>query len=126
MAKKIFDHDLKRLAGQGKGVTAIARELNVTKGAISKRLKALNVVVARGMTLYRPAEKTRLFNMVDQFIFINEQANTLLNKLAKACDKVESLPSEVKLKDPRELLIKIVGEIKSQIGLWNELEENEI
>jgi hypothetical protein len=126
MAKKIFDHDLKRLASEGKGVTAIARELNVTKGCISKRLKGLNCVVARRITLYKPPEdeKTGSLNMIDQFILINKQANTLLNKLVDACEKVESLPGDkIKLKDPRELLIKLIGEIKSQVSLWHELEK---
>lgn len=124
MAKKIFDHDLKRLASEGKGVTAISKELNVTKGCISKRLKRLNCVVARRITLYRPDEKAGSINMIDQFILINKQANILLDKLVDACEKVESLPSDkIKLKDPRDLLIKLFGEIKSQIDLWHELEK---
>lgn len=125
MAKKIHAEDLKRLAAQGKGVTQISNELNVTKGAISKRLKSLGcVVTAPGLTLYRPDGNTSALDMVSQFMLINQQANTLLGKLVKACEKVESLPdSKIKLQDPRSLLIKVFGEIKGQIDLWHQLEK---
>ncbi|MGO8989080.1 MAG: hypothetical protein ACLQGU_19700 [bacterium] len=124
MAKKIHDDDLKRLATEGKGVSQIARELNCTKGAISKRLKRLGVVTVHRGTLYRPKGDTRSLDMISQFMLINKEANELLNKLIQACEKVESLPDgKIRLQDPRSLLIKLFGEIKTQIDLWHELEK---
>ena len=124
MARKIHDDDLKRLATQGKGVSQIAKELDVTKGAISKRLKRLGVVTTQGLTIYDPNNKVKALDMVSQFMVINNQANSLLSKLVEACEKVEALPDgKIKLRDPRDLLIKLFGEIKGQIDLWHELEK---
>lgn len=124
MAKKVLDHELKALANQGRSVTSIAKELNVTKSCISKRLKSLGCIAVKGITLFRPDGTAGSLNMIEQFSIINREANSLLNKLIKACEKAETLPGDgVKLKDPRELLIKLIGEIKSQIGLWHEVEK---
>jgi hypothetical protein len=121
--KRISIIELERCLKGGLGVTAIAKELGVTKGAISRKLKKMNVVAAPGITLYRPSGETRSLDMVGQFMLINKQANILLGKLVKACEKVESLPNDKIKRDPRDLLIKLFGEIKSQIDLWHEVEK---
>lgn len=125
MARKIHDDDLKRLLSEGLGVRQMAKELSCSPGAISKRLKGLNCVVRRpGLSLYRPGGDVRALDMVSQFMLINKQANVLLGKLVKASENVENLPNQKSLQDPRSLLIKLMGEIKSQIDLWHELEKN--
>jgi len=56
--KKIAFIQLDHLVRSGKSVSEIARQLNVTKGAVSKALKRLNVAVTKDVAL-RAAPKKR-------------------------------------------------------------------
>ena len=48
--KKIAFIQLDRLVRSGKSVSEVARRLNVTKGAVSKALKRLNVAVRKDIS----------------------------------------------------------------------------
>ena len=57
--KKIAFIQLDQLVRSGKSVSEIARQLNVTKGAVSKALKRLNVAVTKDVALRAAPKKRR-------------------------------------------------------------------
>lgn len=119
---------LKALHSKGLTVTAIAKELGVTKGAVSKQLKKLNLAVIKSVAL-ESAHKVVRKNLtaIEQLQKINSSANEILDMLMKWIrgDKIalQVLKSheEFKLKDPRELALKACGEIRGQLGLQADL-----
>jgi hypothetical protein len=121
--KKISNLELEKLVGEGNGVSEIARKLGVTKGAISKRLKALNVAIAKDVTLFHAGEIVeKRINTIEQLQKINDAANELLDSLRKV--KVRGSKEKVteyKLKDPRELALKAMAEIRGQLSLQLEI-----
>lgn len=134
--KKNSHLELEELVRQGNGVSEIARKLGVTKGAISKRLKALNVAIAKDVTLYHAGEIVeKRINTIEQLQKINDYANELLDLLMprnrgdkEALQILESQVrkvkgkwteeevSEYRFKDPRELALKAMAEIRGQLG----------
>jgi hypothetical protein len=133
--------EIEQLLTQGFGVSEIARRLGVTKGTISKRIKVLHGSVSRSINLSR-AEKVlnRQLNSVDQLQKINDNANELLDLLMRwnrgdkealqilegQVRKVRVKGSEeeiieYKFKDPRELALKAMAEIRGQLSLQLEI-----
>jgi len=135
--KKISNLELEQLIKEGNGVSEIARKLKVSKGAVSKRLKALNVAITRDVTLHHAGEIVeKKLDAIEQLQKINEYANELLDLLMRwnrgdegALQILESQVRKVKLrgseeeiteykfKDPRELALKAMAEIRGQLTL---------
>ena len=139
--KRISDLKLEQLLRDGNGVSQIARKLGVTKGAVSKRLKALNVAITKDVTLRHAGEIVeRRIDTLGQLQRINDHANELLDLLMRwnrgdkeALQILESQVRKVKIrgteeeiteyrfKDPRELALKAMAEIRGQLGLQLEI-----
>ena len=137
--KTISIVELEKLVRQGNGVSAIAKKMGVTKGAVSKKLKALNVAVTKDVSLHHAGEIVeRKINAIEQLQKINDYANELLDLLMRwnrgdevalqvlesqvARKKVrvgdkEELVRQYKFKDPRELALKAMQEIRGQLNL---------
>ena len=137
--KKISNLELEELVRQGNGVSEIARKLGVSKGAISKRLKKLNTAVTQNVALHHAGEIVeRKLDAIEQLQKINAYANELLDllmrwnrgdeealqilesqvatKKVRVGDQVEFV-REYKFKDPRELALKAMQEIRGQMNL---------
>jgi len=138
---KFSDIKLKQLVNDGLNCTQIAKRLGVTKGAISQRLKALNLAASKEVALVRAAEVVRKeLNTVEQLQKINDYANEILDLLMRwnrgdeeALQILESQVRTVKVKgqeeevteyrfkDPRELALKAMQEIRGQLKLQLEI-----
>ena len=134
---KIDRLKLHRLLQQGKLQNEIAQLFGVTKGAISKAKKGLNIDVVRTVSLesaHKVVEKN--LNTLDQLQKINAYANELLDLLMRwnkgdevaiqilesqvrkvKVGKGEDFVKEFKFKDPRELALKAMAEIRGQLAL---------
>jgi hypothetical protein len=137
--KTISIVQLEKLVRQGNGVSQIAKKMGVTKGAISKKLKALNVAVTKDVSLHHAGDIVeRKIDAIEQLQKINDYANELLDLLMRwnrgdevaiqvlesqvARKKVrvgdkEEFVQQYKFKDPRELAIKAMQEIRGQLNL---------
>ncbi len=134
---KIDRIKLNQLLGAGKSQREIAQLFHVTEGAVSKAKKELNISVVRNVTMERAHQVVdKNLNAVDQLQKINGYANELLDLLMRwnRGDKeaLQILESQVKrvrirdteeevkeyrFKDPRELALKAMAEIRGQLGL---------
>lgn len=152
--KRVLTTDIQKCFEAGFGVSETARQLGVTKGAISKRAKALRiafkrpipkVTIKQGTTkdvvLFHAGEMVKKeINAVEQLHKINTHANELLDLLMRwnrgdneALQILESQVRKVKVrgreeevteyrfKDPRELALRAMQEIRGQISLQFEI-----
>jgi hypothetical protein len=114
-----------------------AEHFGVTKGAISQARKELNLAVIKNVALESaPAVVEKNLNAVQQLQKINDYANELLDLLMRwnrgdneALQILEGQVKKVKVrgtekeieeyrfKDPRELALKAMAEIRGQLGL---------
>jgi uncharacterized protein YerC len=134
---KINRVKLNQMLQRGKPQHKIAQHFGVTEGAISKAKKELNVAVVKNVAL-ESAHKVvdRHLDTIGQLQKINENANELLNLLMRwsrgdqeALQILESQVRKVKvrgseeevteyrIKDPRELALKAMQEIRGQLNL---------
>jgi uncharacterized protein YjaG (DUF416 family) len=144
MAKtRIPVFQLERLVAQGKGVSEIAAELGYTKGAVCKAMQRLKMAVTKDVTLRSAPEIVeKNINAIEQLQKINADANELLDllmrwnrgdsealqvlesqvaiKKVRVGDDVEFV-KEFKFKDPRELALKAMQEIRGQLNLQLEI-----
>jgi hypothetical protein len=136
-APKIDKVKLHRLLSGGKSQKEAAQVFGVTEGAISRVVKNLNIAVVKNVVLenaHKVVEKN--LNTLDQLQKINAYANDLLDLLmrwnkgdSEALQILESQVRRVKVKgseeqvteyrfkDPRELALKAMAEIRGQLGL---------
>jgi hypothetical protein len=148
--KRISTAELQKCFEAGLGVSETARQLNVTKGAISKRAKSLGINLRRSTSKANSIKDVVLFhagdivtkeiNAVKQLQKINSHANELLDLLMRwnrgddeALQILESQVRKVKVrgseqeiteykfKDPRELALRAMQEIRGQIQLQFEI-----
>ena len=141
--KKISIIELEQLVSEGNGVSEIARKLKVSKGAVSKRMKALKVAITQNVTLHHAGEIVeKKLDAIEQLQKINNYANELLDLLMRwnrgdkealqilesqvASKKVrignqEEFVREFKFKDPRELALRAMQEIRGQLSLQLEI-----
>jgi predicted transcriptional regulator len=139
--KKISNLELDQLVREGNGVSEIARKLKVSKSAVSKRLKALKVAITKDVTLHHAGEIVeKKLDAIGQLQKINDYANELLDLLMRwnrgdkealqilegQVRKVkvrgsEEEVTEYKFKDPRELALKAMAEIRGQLALQLEI-----
>lgn len=142
MAKpKVDIHKLSQMLMSGKSVKQCAKFFEVTPGAISQHKKNLNIAVVKNVALenaHRVVDKN--LNAVDQLQKINDHANELLDLCMKWVNgddeaiqvlesqvrnvrvgKDEFPVSEYKFKDPREIALKAMSEIRGQLKLQLEI-----
>jgi predicted DNA-binding protein (UPF0251 family) len=141
---KINDRELLRMVDkEGKSQSEAAKSLGVSRQAVSKRLreirgKTTKVIVSKKVE----AVVDRKIDAIEQLQKINEYANELLDLLMRwnrgdgeALQVLESqvktrkvrvgdeeiAVQEFKFKDPRELALKAMGEIRGQLKLQLEI-----
>jgi DNA-binding transcriptional ArsR family regulator len=129
--RKISNVELERCFKEGNSVSQIARILGVSKGTVSKRLKALNMAVCKNVTMHYAGEVVKKeINAADQLQKINDHANELLDLLmvcvngdeaAKEAAAAKLGPMGPGSKDPKELALKCMQEIRSQLKLQLEI-----
>lgn len=131
---------LSQMLRAGKSVKQCADFFSVTPSAISQAKKELNISVVKNVALenaHRVVDKN--LNAVEQLQKINEDANEILDLLMRwqrgddeALQILESQKTvrvgkdeepvvEYKLKDPRELALKAMAEIRGQLKLQLEI-----
>ncbi len=143
MHKKISFIELEQLVREGNGVSQIAKKIGVTKGAVSKALKKLNVGITKDVVLRSASEVVeKKINALEQLGKINSYANELLDLLMawnrgddKALQVLESqiatkkirvgdkeeFVKEYKFTDPRQLALRAMAEIRGQLEVQMEL-----
>jgi DNA-binding Lrp family transcriptional regulator len=106
--------ELERLVREGNGVSEIARKLKVSKGAVSKRLKALKVSITKDVTL-RSAPKLvdNSINAMVQLRKINDLINRELDHIEQEIEKATGSERQL-LQDQR---LKHVAEVRKQLSL---------
>jgi transposase len=137
--KKITNVELEKLVREGNSISDICKKLGVTRSAVWKRLKALDVVVTQNVALHHAGEIVeRKINAIEQLQKINRDANEILDLLMRwnrgdeealqmlesqvATKKIrvgkhEEFIKEIRTRDPRELALKAMQEIRSQLHL---------
>ena len=139
---KIDRNKLNQLLAQGKSGKEIARRLGVSEGAISKARKELGAAVVKNVALESaPKVVDSNLNAIAQLQKINGNANEILDLLMRwirgedeALQILESQVRKVKrgkgspeevteyrFKDPRELALKAMAEIRGQLSLQLEM-----
>lgn len=115
MAKrKIALIELEKLVRDGLGVSQIARKLGVTKGAVSKALKRLNVAISKDVALRSAPE------IVDQKLDAMGQltrVNGLINNELDYIEEHISTASGDKRKQLQDQKLKHVAEVRKQLSL---------
>jgi predicted DNA-binding protein YlxM (UPF0122 family) len=139
---KLSDKKLLSLVDENLSMAEIARKYGISRQAVSKRLielrgKLTKVVVSKKVE--RVVEKK--INALDQLYKINQDANEILDLLMRwnrgdpeALQVLESQVKkirigdgeeleikEVKFKDPRELALRAMAEIRGQLALQLEI-----
>lgn len=140
---KIDKVKLSQMLRAGKPQKEIAQVFGVTESAISKAKKELNLCVIKNLALENAGRVVdKNLNAIDQLQKINEHANWLLDllmgwqkgdsealqvlesqvatKKVRVGDK-EEFVKEFKFKDPRELALKAMAEIRGQLKLQLEI-----
>ena len=138
MPKPKIDHvKLNQMLRAGKSPKQVAEHFGVSQAAICKARKGLNVAVVKNVVL-ESAHKVVVEHLdtIGQLQKINQNANELLDLLmrwnrgdSEALQILESQVRKVKVKgseediteykfkDPRELALKAMQEIRGQLGL---------
>ena len=138
MPKPIIDRvKLDQMLRKGKSQKEIAQFFKVTEGAISRAKKELKINVVKAVALERAHEVAdKNLNTIAQLQKINSYANELLDLLMRwnrgdheALQILESQVRKIKvkgseeeiteyrIKDPRELALKAMAEIRGQLNL---------
>ncbi|MGO9020188.1 MAG: hypothetical protein ACLQVJ_17765 [Syntrophobacteraceae bacterium] len=141
MKSRTDDEQFLQLIRDGNTVSEMARKMGVGNSAVSKRLRRLNVSINRNVTI-RSADKIvdREINALDQLQKINRDTNEVLDllmrwnrgedaalqALASQARKIRAggrkeVITEYRFKDPRELALKSMKEIRGQLKLQLEI-----
>jgi hypothetical protein len=138
---KINKLQLSRMLRSGKSGKECSKVFGVTEGAISQARKELNIAVVKSVALETAHHVVdQNLNAVDQLQKINSYANELLDLLMAwnrgdkgALQVLESQVKkvrvkgkeeevmELKFKDPRELALRAMAEIRGQLSLQLEI-----
>lgn len=112
--KKISIIQLEKLVREGNGVSQIAKKLRVTKGAVSKALKKLNVAISKDVALRSaPRVVEKKLDAMAQLIHINESINNELNYIE---ENIKTASAKER-KDLQDQKLKHVAEVRKQLGL---------
>jgi transposase len=112
--KKISIIQLEQLVREGNGVSQIAKKLNVTKGAVSKALKRLNVAISKDVTLRSaPQMVEKRIDAMSQLININNLINSELDYIE---DSIQTASAKER-KELQDQKLKHVSEVRKQLGL---------
>jgi len=135
---KIDRVKLNQMLKAGKSQREIAQVFGVTEGAISKAKKELNVAVVKNVALENAGRVVdKNLNAIEQLQKINDYANEILDllmrwnrgddealqilesqvKKVRRRDGSEEEVTEYRMKDPRELALKAMAEIRGQLNL---------
>lgn len=140
---RINDRRLLRLIDAGQSQAEAARALGVSRQAVSKRLQELRGKTTK-VVVSRKVERVvdRKIEAMEQLQKVNDYANELLDLLMawnrgdetalqvlesqvttkKVCvGDEEKFVEEIKMKDPRELALKAMSEIRGQLKLQLEI-----
>ncbi len=136
---KIDFNELHQLVTKGKGTSEIAKYFSVTPGAVSQAKKKLKISVVKNVALesaHKVVDKN--LDAVAQLQKINKDANELLDVLMRwnrgddeALQILETqvrkvrigkgenaeIVKQYKFKDPRELALRAMAEIRGQLNL---------
>jgi len=132
---------LNRLITEGKSTTEIAKYFSCTPGAVSQAKRKLKISVVKNVALENAHKVVgKNLDAVEQLQKINQNANELLDLLMRwnrgdeealqvlenqvrkvRVGKTEKYVEEFKFKDPRELAIKAMAEIRGQLNLQLEI-----
>ena len=134
---KIDRVKLSRMLRDGKSQKDIARAMNVSEAAISKAKKELKIAVVKNVALesaHKVVDKN--LDAVQQLQKINQDANEILDLLMRwnrgdkaalqvlesqvrkvRVGKTEKFVEQFKFKDPRELALRAMQEIRGQLSL---------
>ncbi len=112
--KKISLIQLEQLVSEGNGVSEIARKLGVTKGAVSKAIKRLNIAFTKDVAL-RTAPKIadKKINAMTQLTKVNDLINDELNYI----QTIIQTASGTERKELQAQQLKHVAEVRKQLGL---------
>ena len=123
---KISNIELEQLVREGNGVSEIARKMGVSKGAVSKRLKALKVAITKDVTLHHAGEIVeKKLDAIEQLQKINESANEILSQAMRRLrgekDALGEDGDQALMNSPRELALKAMAEIRGQLKVQLEV-----
>ena len=112
--RKISFVQLERLVSEGNGVSEIARKLGVTKGAVSKAIKRLNIAVTKDVAL-RTAPKIadKKIDAMTQLTKVNDLIHSELNYIQTTIQST----SGTERKELQAQQLKHVAEVRKQLGL---------
>lgn len=112
--KKISFIELEKLVREGNNVSQIAKKIGVTKGAVSKALKKLDVAISKDVALRSAPEIVdKKIDAMSQLIKINQLINTELDYI-EGNIKTASDAERKQLQDQK---LKHVAEVRKQLGL---------
>ena len=113
--KKVSNIELEKLVADGNTVSEIARKLKVSKGTISRRLKALRTALSKDVAIRSAQEivETKI-DAMKQLIQINEAINAELNHIRELIETATGKEREALQKQQ----LDHVGEIRKQVGLF--------
>ena len=115
MAKRTISYiELEKYVRQGLGVSQIARKLNVTKGAVSKALKRMEIGISKDVALRTaPQLADKKIDAMDQLQGINSSIRKELRYLEEQIDSAEH-KDRIALQNQK---LRHTAEIRKQIGL---------
>jgi hypothetical protein len=134
---KIDFNVLHQLVTQGKGTNEIAKYFSVTPGAVSQAKKKLKISVVKNVALEAGHKVvSKHLDTISQMQKINQNANELLDLCMKwqrgdkealqilesqvrkvRVGKTEKFVEEMKFKDPRDIALAAMKEIRGQLNL---------
>jgi predicted transcriptional regulator len=139
---KLSDKKLLSLVDEGRSLAEIARTRGISRQAVSKRLIELRGKTTRVVAVKKVEQVVeKKLNALDQLYKINQDANEILDLLMRwnrgdkeALQVLESQVKririgegeeleiqQVKFKDPRELALRAMAEIRGQLSLQLEI-----
>jgi hypothetical protein len=134
---KIDLEELHQLLTKGIGTTEIAKYFSVTPGAVSQAKKKLKISVVKNVTLEAGHKiVSKHLDTISQLQKINQNANELLDLCMRwqrgdeealqilesqvkkvRIGKTEKFVEEMKFKDPRDIALAAMREIRGQLNL---------
>lgn len=141
--RTISDVQLERLLRDGKGVSEIGRILKVTPGAVTKAIKRMRVAVTKDVSLRSAPEVVgRGLDVLSQLEAVNRDAREILDLVMRwqrgepealrvlenqrrvlkyGEDGTEEEVVQLRLKDPRELALRAMAEIRNQLEFQHKI-----